>query len=149
MTKNSEIKWDKTKGNRNVSIKPLSSSGDLQSPVWGSDRGVGVPQDPIGSGLSLELHMLVHQSWIRRERLKTNPSSNFHCFLTCTILQMSSSKYTPSATRFGLSLAGNPEWAVYCQSYRTITRSMATNLAHAESNPTHPYLTTNEVRLWI
>ena len=82
MTKNSEIKWDKTKGNRNVSIKPLSSSGDLQSPVWGSDRGVGAPQDPIGSGLSLELHMLVHQSWIRRERSKTNPSSNFHCYHT-------------------------------------------------------------------
>ena len=40
MTKNAEMKWDKTKGNKNVSIKPLSSSSDIQSLVWGSDRGL-------------------------------------------------------------------------------------------------------------
>ena len=39
MTKNLEMKWDKTKGNKNVSTKPLSCSGDIRSPVWGSDRG--------------------------------------------------------------------------------------------------------------
>ena len=39
MTKNVEMKWDKTKGNRNMSIKPLSPSGNSWSPVWGSDRG--------------------------------------------------------------------------------------------------------------
>ena len=38
MMKNSGMKWDETKGNRNVSIKPLSSSGNIQGPVWGSDR---------------------------------------------------------------------------------------------------------------
>ena len=38
MTKNSEMKWSETKGNRNMSIKPLSSSGDIWSLVWDSDR---------------------------------------------------------------------------------------------------------------
>ena len=39
MTKNSEMKWSETKGNKNLSIKPLSSSSDIRNPVWGSDRG--------------------------------------------------------------------------------------------------------------
>ena len=39
MTKNPEMKWGETKGNRNMSIKPLSSSSDIWSPVWGNDRG--------------------------------------------------------------------------------------------------------------
>ena len=38
MTKNVEMKWDETKGNKNVFINPLSPSGDIWSPVWGSDR---------------------------------------------------------------------------------------------------------------
>ena len=34
MTKNVEMKWDETKGNKNVFINPLSPSGDIWSPVW-------------------------------------------------------------------------------------------------------------------
>ena len=40
MTKNAEMKWDETKGNKNVSINPLSLSGNIWSLVWGSDRGL-------------------------------------------------------------------------------------------------------------
>ena len=61
MTKNAEMKWNKTKGNKNVYIKSYSSSGDFQNLVWGSDRGVGVLQDLMGSRSSLELHVLVYQ----------------------------------------------------------------------------------------
>ena len=39
MTKNAEMKWVKTKGNENLSIKPLSFLGDMRRPVWAADRG--------------------------------------------------------------------------------------------------------------
>ena len=64
-----------------------------------------------------------------------------------TLPKMSSSKYTPSAMHFGLSLAGNPEHAVYHQSSHMVMCSTITNPAHAESDLTRLYPTTNEVRL--
>jgi len=39
MTKNAEVKWVETKGNENMSIKPLSFLGDIWCPMWGRDRG--------------------------------------------------------------------------------------------------------------
>ena len=39
MTKNVEMKWVVTKGNENLSIKPLSFLGDMRRPVWIADRG--------------------------------------------------------------------------------------------------------------
>ena len=38
MTKNAEMKWVVTKGNENLSIKPLSFLGDMRRPVWVADR---------------------------------------------------------------------------------------------------------------
>ena len=39
MTKNAEMKWVETKGNENLSIKPLSFLGDMRRPMWVADRG--------------------------------------------------------------------------------------------------------------
>ena len=39
MTKNAEMKWIITKGNENLSIKPLSFVGDIQKLMWVTDRG--------------------------------------------------------------------------------------------------------------
>jgi len=38
MTKNVEMKWVKTIRNENVSIKPLSFLGDIEEPMWVTDR---------------------------------------------------------------------------------------------------------------
>ena len=40
MTKNAEMKWVVTKGNENLSIKPLSFLSDMQRPMWVADRGL-------------------------------------------------------------------------------------------------------------
>ena len=39
MTKNAEMKWVVTKGNENLSIKPLSFLGDIRRLMWVVDRG--------------------------------------------------------------------------------------------------------------
>ena len=39
MTKNAEMKWVITKGNENLSIKPLSFFGKMWRPMWVADRG--------------------------------------------------------------------------------------------------------------
>ena len=39
MTKNAEMKWVVTKGNENLSIKPLNSLGDMWRPMWVANRG--------------------------------------------------------------------------------------------------------------
>ena len=70
MTKNVEMKWVKTKGNENLSVKPLSFLGDMQRPVWAADRGseVGVPDDPNGSGSSLECQRVDHRKLDKKVR---------------------------------------------------------------------------------
>ena len=40
MTKNAEMKWVVTRGNENLSIKPLSFLGNMWRPVWVADRGL-------------------------------------------------------------------------------------------------------------
>jgi len=40
MTKKVEMKWVETKGNENVSIKPLSFFSDIRGPMWGRERGL-------------------------------------------------------------------------------------------------------------
>ena len=39
VTKDSEMKWVITKRNENLSIIPLSFSGDIRRPMWVADRG--------------------------------------------------------------------------------------------------------------
>ena len=39
VTKDLEMKWVVTKGNENLSIIPLSFSGDIRRPMWVADRG--------------------------------------------------------------------------------------------------------------
>jgi len=39
MTKNVEMKWVVTKGNKHVSIKLLSFLGDIWGPMWDRDKG--------------------------------------------------------------------------------------------------------------
>jgi len=39
MSKNVEIKWVKTKGNENMTIKPLSFLGNIWYPILVTDRG--------------------------------------------------------------------------------------------------------------
>ena len=68
MTKNTEMKWVVTKGNENLSIKPLSFLGNMRRPVWVADRGVGVPVDLNGSGSSLECQRVDHRKLDKRVR---------------------------------------------------------------------------------
>jgi len=39
MTKNVEMKWVETIRNESGSIKPLSFLGDIEEPMWVTDRG--------------------------------------------------------------------------------------------------------------
>ena len=66
VTKDSEMKWVVTKGNESLSIIPLSSLGDMWSPMWVADRRSEFRMIRMGLDRVWNLNMLTIGSWIKR-----------------------------------------------------------------------------------
>ena len=65
MTKNAEMKWVLTKGNENLSIKPLSFLGDMRRPMWVADRGLEFQIIRMGLDRIWNVNVLAIGSWIK------------------------------------------------------------------------------------
>ena len=65
MTKNMEMKWVETKGNENLSIKPLSFLGDMQRAMWVADRGSEFWLIRMGLGQVWNINVSTIGSWIK------------------------------------------------------------------------------------
>ena len=66
VTKESEMKWVVTKGNENLSIIPLSFSGDIRRPMWVVDRGSEFRMIRMGLDRVWNVNVLAVGSWIKR-----------------------------------------------------------------------------------
>ena len=66
MTKSAEMKWVVTKGNENLSIKPLSFLGDMWRPVWVADRGLEFQMIRMGLDRVWNVNVSTIGSWIKR-----------------------------------------------------------------------------------
>ena len=65
MTKDSEISWVVTKGNENLSIKPLSFLGDMRRPMWVADRGSEFQMIRMGLDRVWNVNGSTIGSWIK------------------------------------------------------------------------------------
>ena len=66
VTKNSEMKWVVTKGNENISIIPLSFSGDIRRLMWVVDRGSEFRRIRMGLDRVWNVNVSTIGSWIKR-----------------------------------------------------------------------------------
>ena len=66
VTKILEMKWVVTKGNKNLSIIPLSSVGDKRRPMWVVDRGSEFRMIRMSLDRVWNVNVLSTGSWIKR-----------------------------------------------------------------------------------
>ena len=65
MTKNAEMKWVVTKGNENLSIKPLSFLGNMWRLMWVADRGLEFRMIQMGLDPVWNVNVSTIGSWIK------------------------------------------------------------------------------------
>ena len=146
VTKDSEMKWVVTKGNENLSIKPLSFLGNMRRLMWVVDRGLEFQMIRMGLDRVWNVNVLTIGSWIKGKVSERNLPATSIAFLLC-LPQMSNSHNDAGATVFGPSIRGNPPQAIYQRSSWKITHTITTNPPHMLVDLTMLYLSPEQVRL--